>query len=656
MLIKYDADNIARFLSLTGAPLRVTTSMSALVVCTTGIAGFLLLVSFGINALDVSDRSIQLRNAYLTDLGAGAESEITPLPADGNGVAVILPHRVEQGELRFVNYRIRFDAPSSPTSKTPLALCVARWSSSATVWLDGQVLRQPPPGVAGLSDSYRPELMVLPPGMAQHSHVLDIRLRAVPGHVSGLSPVWLGDSTSIRQACQVSYERLRDSRVGNAYLMVFLGLIALAIAVLKRDLAAFYFALFAAAWCAHNIFLLVSWSSISESTWVAIRSATRPLPLLPIVLFVLTFTEQAKPRLQWGLLLLLVVSYLAFALLPAIYWPLWLTCLALVSIGFAAFCIFWLLRYGVQQRVFSVVFLSATLLVGLISVVIDVFRFLEWVPWSERSLSGLTFPMVALGMSALMLDRMMRFMKTEERSAEILQEELARQRAEMVGVYTTLQVQAEKIAVLQERKRIVRDMHDGLGSQLVSASALLGLAADASLPMKAMIDGALQELRSVLDVLSATPDLDDPDDDPVSLLLGKLRHRLGPVLKAQGIEIDWQTESLPQGFLAGDDQRLQLLRVLQEAFANVLKHSKARTVRLSTQVFNDRIVVELRDDGVGIDSDLAQVTSQPGSHGLSNMQTRAMDMGASLKIGNLSPGTSVRLTFPWPAEVQGPFV
>lgn len=498
--------------------------------------------------------------------------------------------------------------------------------------------------------------MVLPPGMAQGSHVLDIRLRAVPGAVSGLSPVWLGDSTNIRQVCQASYERLRDSRVGNAYLMIFLGLIALAIAVLKRDRAAFYFALFATAWCAHNIFLLVSWASISESTWVAIRFATRPLPLLPIVLFVLTFTEQAKPRLQWGLLLLLVVLYLAFALLPVIYWPLWLTCLALVSMGFVAFCIFWLLRYGVQQRMFSVVFLSAALLVGLISVLIDVFRFLEWVPWSERSLSGLTFPMVALGMGALMLDRMMRFMKTEERSNEILQEELARQRAEMVGVYTTLQVQAEKIAVLQERKRIVRDMHDGLGSQLVSASALLGLAPDASLPMKAMIDAALQELRSVLDVLSATSDLDDPDDDPVSLLLGKLRHRLGPVLKAQGIEIDWQTESLPQGFLARDDQRLQLLRVLQEAFANVLKHSKARTVRLSTQVFNDRIVVELRDDGVGIDPDLAQATSHPGSHGRSNMQTRAMDMGASLNIGNLSPGTSVRLTFPWPAEVQGPFV
>lgn len=588
--------------------------------------------------------SVQLREAVLTELGpSGAAATQPPLAVEG--VLVRLPHRIEPGALRYVSYRIALDLPLVAPSAL-LALCVPRWSSSATVWLNGQLLRQPAPGTAGLLDMHRPELMTLPSGLGAGPHVLDIRLRAVPGAVNGLSPVWLGDSAQVRDGCWALHEGQRDSSVGNAYIMGFMGLIALAIGVVKRDSMALYFGLMAAAWCAHHLFVLGHWTSMNESTWLAIFYATRPLVALPMVLFVLCYIGQRKPWFQWSLLLLYAAAYGTLAVLPDVYRPLWIAILALILLLVMLVLFVWLVRHSIQQAGFSVVIFCVALVLGVTFNMLDVARTLAWLPWVDRSFSFLAVPMLALGMGALMLERLVGYMGTEERSAIALREEVARQRAQLAEDYQEIKAQNEKIAVLEERKRIVRDMHDGLGTQLVSASALLRSSPGTSEPLSAVIDGALHELRSVLDVLSAVTDTDDPDSDPVSLLLGKLRHRLGPVFRAQDMEFGWHNEPLPQGFLAGDQTRLQLLRVLQEAFANVLKHSQARNVQLSTQVFNDRIVVELRDDGVGFDAQpLGE--GQPVGYGLDSMRQRAQDMGATLKIGRLLPGTSVRLTFPW---------
>jgi signal transduction histidine kinase len=658
MSIKLMVLNVERLLSSSQADHPGRYGRLAWLVLTAALVALLVLWSVstgaGFSGRGGAQASVQLREAMFTELGPSDVAGNQP-PSAVEGASVRLPHRLEPGELRDVNYRIALELPLVSAPSVPLALCVPRWSSSATVWLNGQLLRQPAPGTAGLLDAQRPELITLPPGLGAGRHVLDIRLRAVPGAISGLSPVWLGDSTHVRDGCWALHEGQRDSNVGNAYIMGFMGLIALAIGVVKRDRMALYFALLAAAWCSHHLFVLGNWTSMDESTWLTIFYATRPLAVLPLALFVLTYIGQPKPWLQWSLLLLFGVAYSTLAVLPDRYQPLWIAVFGLILLLVMLVLFVWLVRYSMQHAAISVVIFCVALVLAITFNMLDVARALEWLPWVDRSFSFLAVPSLALGMGTLVLERLVRYMGTEERSAVALREEVARQRAQMAEDYREIKAQNEKIAVLEERKRIVRDMHDGLGTQLVSASALLRSSPGTSAPLSAVIDGALHELRSVLDVLSAVADIDDPDDDPVSLLLGKLRHRLGPVFRAQGIEFGWHTEPLPHDFLVGDQTRLQLLRVLQEAFANVLKHSQARNVQLSTQVFNDRIVVELRDDGMGFDAS-ALDDGQPAGHGLDSMRQRAQEMGAVLKISRLFPGTSVRMTFPWssPGDLTSP--
>lgn len=653
MSIKLMVLLIERFLTSTGDWLQdrlVRLFLSAFAIALTG----LLLVwgtsdGKGLLGSGDADSGVQLREAYVMDLGPMGFKEPLPLLAGDPGTAVRLPHRLEPGGARFVNYRFSLTVPPTTALDVPLALCVPRWSFGATVWLDGQILRQPAPGTAGLMDMHQPELLVLPSDTRPGQHVLDVRLRAVPGAVSGLAPLWLGESTAIRQGCQSLYASQRDARVGNAYLMAFMGLVALAIGVVKRDRMALLFGGMVATWCLHHLFVLSQWTAMDESTWLAVFHATRPLAALPLALFVLSYTGHSQPWRTRALWLLFGVAYAVFACLAPVLWPLWLAVFGLILVGVILVLFALLVRFSIQQAAVSVVIFSLALVLVITFNVMDALRLLGWLPWDDRSVSYLTVPLLAFGMGALMLERLVRYLGAEERAAVALREEVSRQREIMAVDYLKLQQQAKKIAVLEERKRIVRDMHDGLGSQLVSASALLRSSPDTPSSLTAMIDLALHELRSVLDVLSASPDLEDPDDDPVSLLLGKLRHRLGPVFRAQGVEVVWQTESMPPGFLADDQGRLQLLRVLQEAFTNVLKHAQAQTVELRTAVLEERIVVELRDDGIGIDLEACHANPR-ASHGVSNMHLRALDMGAILTIARLEPGTSVQLTFPWPVS------
>ena len=209
-----------------------------------------------------------------------------------------------------------------------------------------------------------------------------------------------------------------------------------------------------------------------------------------------------------------------------------------------------------------------------------------------------------------------------------------------ISDYERLQQQREQLAVLQERRRIVRDMHDGLGAQLLSASARLK-SPQPPPPERiaSFFDEALLELRGVLDVLSVEPS-GDPDDDPVSSLLGTLRWRMAPALAARGIALEWHCEALPAHFLASDAARMHLLRLWQEAFSNVLKHSQATRVRFDAGPDGQGIAMTLRDDGCGFDP-----VQGPGI-GLGSMRARATAVGGTLELRS-APGEGTVVGVRW---------
>ena len=199
---------------------------------------------------------------------------------------------------------------------------------------------------------------------------------------------------------------------------------------------------------------------------------------------------------------------------------------------------------------------------------------------------------------------------------------------------------AENQRVLEaERRRLTRDMHDGLGSQLVQTLNLVrasGRQVD-STAVAAMLGHALDELRLTLDSL-------EPMEGDLPTILGTLRQRIGPALQAAGIELDWQVEDVPPVPALEAQGVMHLFRCLQEVFANVVKHAHARRVMVRTGVEDGRVFLLVCDDGVGIghaDGD----AFRPGGRGLGNIRLRAAEIGAEVHISDGAPGTCVKLRF-----------
>ncbi|NDG43056.1 MAG: hypothetical protein EBY28_27860 [Betaproteobacteria bacterium] len=193
-----------------------------------------------------------------------------------------------------------------------------------------------------------------------------------------------------------------------------------------------------------------------------------------------------------------------------------------------------------------------------------------------------------------------------------------------------------------ERLRITRELHDGLGSHLVAAASLLASAHPAPgerASLAALVDQSLQELRNALDAIAS-------DTTDVAELLGALRDRLEPVLAARGIGLAWDVAPLPGTLGYGVAQRLDVLRIVQEVFANILKHAGRCRVRLQAQSTpTGGSLITITDDGRGLSA------APKEGVGLPSMRERAQRLGAGLAIGPAEHG-GCRVTLSLPASVQ----
>ncbi|MBX9745568.1 MAG: hypothetical protein K2X34_01620, partial [Hyphomonadaceae bacterium] len=189
--------------------------------------------------------------------------------------------------------------------------------------------------------------------------------------------------------------------------------------------------------------------------------------------------------------------------------------------------------------------------------------------------------------------------------------------------------------LLEERSRIMRDMHDGIGGQLLG---LILQARSHKVPSETLVTGleqSLDDLRLVVDSL-------EQGEGSLSSALGAFRARIEPRCDAAGVELLWEVEDVGVTPDIGPDKTLQVYRILLEACTNALKHSGAKrvAVSLSRNEFGN-VEIALTDDGRGFD-----VNTQASGRGRANMRARAERIGADLTIESSAAGTRIRLQLP----------
>ena len=206
---------------------------------------------------------------------------------------------------------------------------------------------------------------------------------------------------------------------------------------------------------------------------------------------------------------------------------------------------------------------------------------------------------------------------------------------------------ARRLAVVEERDRIGMDLHDGIiqsiyGVGLSLESALHSInedPKDANDRVKRAIDGLNQTIR---DLRSYILDLRPRQLGNDGLISGIKRliteYRANTFAEVILTEPESDLSDLTQ------TQSLALFHICQEALANAAKHAKAKLVQISIWATDERVLMEILDDGVGFDMD--SMNSNIG-HGLANIHTRVHSLGGDADISSvLNEGTTILIWIP----------
>jgi len=211
-----------------------------------------------------------------------------------------------------------------------------------------------------------------------------------------------------------------------------------------------------------------------------------------------------------------------------------------------------------------------------------------------------------------------------------LNELVQQKEQDLVRSYQRLAQGAQEQARSGERSRILRDMHDGVGSHISTAIRQLQSG-------RASNDEVLQTLRDSLDQLKLSIDAMTLPPGDITALLANLRYRLEPRLKACGIELAWAVDQLaPVARLdAGAMRQLQFM--LFEAISNVMQHARASRLSIEAQQTAQGVRIGVLDNGCGFDVDGVS------RRGLRLMQERAAAIGARMQVHSQAGQTTLAI-------------
>ncbi|MDX1498039.1 MAG: ATP-binding protein, partial [Salinisphaeraceae bacterium] len=232
----------------------------------------------------------------------------------------------------------------------------------------------------------------------------------------------------------------------------------------------------------------------------------------------------------------------------------------------------------------------------------------------------------------LLLSRFVRSTAEVETLNKELHQRVEERTAELENSFKMMSEMERERAIQQERERILRDMHDGVGGHLVAAVAMAESGEIQSNELAESLRGTLDELRLTIDSL----DLEQGD---LTSALGTLRARLQPAFSSNNPRFSWTMDPLPQTPALSPTALTHIVRIVREAISNALRHATAENIWVRIRYDNStkKVRIEVEDNGGGIQN------LHNAGHGLTNMRYRAEQLGANLEILSANTGTKIVL-------------
>lgn len=602
---------------------------------------------------------------------------------DGQERPVMLPDPWEaSAPRRQGTVRYRLALPDAALRWPPSAVFIPRAGNAYGLSLNGQTLLSAGDVRRGEAEASRSPLLLPLPAAAlrERGNVLDLELSGEPWREPGLSTVWVGPMDELLPR----YARLRDHQVRGAWLVSaaagVMGALALLLAWRARR---FVYACFGAAsllWAWRMSGMQLEFGGPGTRLGTVLFHASYAWFAVLMALYALAAVGRDSARVRAVLGVWALVSLCLAAGLVAFEAPLLRGLLLVGTLGLAAWLLAVLLVTAWRQRSSAALLLAlATLASGAVGARdLWVFRVLH--DYGALTWSRYTILLLLAVLAWLLVDEFARSSAALRALNRELLERVAGKERELQRAFEATRERERAQAVLAERDRILREMHDGLGGRLVAALALTSQltrqAAAAPAPEHApgeapadgpdaapaprpCLDEPLRELKMTLDdcLIELRLALDSLETEQRSLVesLGELRFRVEPSLRAAGVRLVWQVADAASELQLPASETLHVLRIVREALTNVIKHAHASVAWLRLEARPDgALVLAVVDNGLqqrAADEQsplplFVPPTVVHGGRGLANMQRRARTLGGALESGPHPEGWAVTLTLP----------
>jgi signal transduction histidine kinase len=410
------------------------------------------------------------------------------------------------------------------------------------------------------------------------------------------------------------------------------------------------------------LFILLFWPHFPAFTYVAWRwllFVCMALLAAAMPIFVFAFIQKPLTLLAtWFLCGCSCVTPFAYAMNGSSFetWAekLWLVPMLCVYI----YAIWELALYGVRTRCMFAIALFIQSLVFCALIFHDYAAFTtsfaahesgydgEWrwlrLIFEPIHLTHFSLPLLLFVMWAVLLWQYRSHVKQVAHSDAYLKESLQMREQELTATYEEQMRLKCMESAHKERERIYQDVHDGIGSRLIATLFNIRKAMPSRLALEAQLQSCLDDLRLIINTR-----LDDCRDIQSAVFDYCLT--IEAQIEGSHLSIEYEVSEGPAINLL-PQVHTDVLRILQEAIANVIKHSGATVVRVKFAQTQAAIILSIADNGVGLPRALnAGSLPRSGSNngrGLSGLLARAQRIGGTCAVSRMSPGTKIELTVP----------
>lgn len=597
-----------------------------------------------------SDGAVAIRQARIWT--AGVDYPQQP-PGESGGETVTLPDNWDGRRPAYQGYLwYRLDWPAQAAQWRRPAIYLPAAGMNAEVWINGQRAA----GLGRMLPSpsrhfYTPQLLEIPPALLQagaQGVTVHVLLAGHPGYRCGLSTVWIGEHDDLHPAWR--WRRFWQVEGTAATIVINIGIAVFVLLIGRRDPAHATYRWFAASavvWALRNLNYWVTQPAIPDLLFAELCVSGAAWFVAFFSIFAMRFaqTHQAGYRgPRW-----LPACALAYAAIATAYFlasPDYSTAnggfavLAAIGVLLTVWSMVRLMRLAFESPSSHLLAVAGGAMVYLILLVNDYAIGTNHTSLGEIFVRQYAALPLFIAVTSTLSKRYAEALGQARELADTLQSQVESQRQALERSFEQLREVTREQAREQERTRVMGDLHDGLGLHL--ATALRHVHAPEL--SRSLLAGTLQDCMDELRV--AVDSLDEHERDPLSLL-GSLRYRMVSRFEGLGIRLDWEVApDLPALAPLDPAQALHLLRVVQEALGNALKHSRATQVTLSLSASPAGTLITVTDNGVGFDPARARQ-----GRGLPGLERRAAQLDASLHWQSLERGSCLRLVLPYrPAQ------